>query len=311
MATSYLTSASLIDSIKRRESIPTAQVTFQDEDFLAFANEELVLGILPTIMQYHEEFFVYPQTIPLVSQKSSYPIPYRAIGSKVRDVIYIDTSNNKREMARIFPEDEVYFQHVNSGVNSYSFFYIQNNNIVIVPDVPAGATGSLIVTYYLRPNQLVAAERAAQITAINTSTGVITFAAIPTGMVPGTLVDFIETKGSHRSKQIDVELLSTTNTTITVAPASIPDDLIVGDYINFAGETIIPQIPDDLHVMLAQRVAARCLEALGDVNGLAAANQKISEMEQKTANLIDNRVEGAPQKVVNLRGFLRRSRRRR
>jgi hypothetical protein len=304
---SYLTSTTLIESVKRRQSIPTSQYTFEDADFLAFANEEVMLGILPTVMQYHEEYFVYTQNIPLEANKASYPIPARAIGSKVRLVRFMDNGGTIKEVARINPEDALFYQSTTNSINSVTkYFYIQNNMLKLVPNVGANPTGELVVDYFMRPNQLVVEDRCAVITAINTNTGVISIDALPSGMSTSTRIDFIETSGGHRTKSLDILPTATSPTSITVATTDIPADLVVGDYVNFAGETFIPQIPDDLHPMLAQRVAARCVEALGDVGNLQAANQKLAEMEIKTANLVDNRTEGNPQKVVNIRGPLSR-----
>jgi hypothetical protein len=74
-----------------------------------------------------------------------------------------------------------------------------------------------------------------------------------------------------------------------------------------AQECFIPQIPQELHSMLAQRVSCRCLEALGDMQKLQMANAKLQEMEKRTDNLIDNRAESSPQKVVNSKGPLSRT----
>ena len=52
-------------------------------------------------------------------------------------------------------------------------------------------------------------------------------------------------------------------------------------------------------MVLAQRVAQRVLEALGDTEGLNNATAKIAEMENKLTTMLDNRVEVAPRKVVN------------
>ncbi|MFN9916610.1 MAG: hypothetical protein ACK53L_28725, partial [Pirellulaceae bacterium] len=91
----------------------------------------------------------------------------------------------------------------------------------------------------------------------------------------------------------------------TVDPASIPANFGPGDQVSLAEETSIAQLPTDLQSLLSQRVAARCLEALGDQQGLAAANAKISEIEQKAATIIDARVEGSPMKVVAPIGTLK------
>lgn len=302
---SYMTSSTLIESVKRRESIPTSQVTFETEDFLAFANEEISVGLLPSILQFHEEYLVYSSNIPLVANRSDYGIPERAVGNKVRAVFYQDSNGNLQEVSRIFPEDRA--QYVSSEVQC---FFLQNNSIVLVPEVGASVSGSLLVMYYMRPNQLVEESRVASITAIDRTTGVITVDAVPSVISATTPVDLIEKKGGHKILQLDVSPVTTNSTTneITFSTSDIPDDLVAGDHIALAGECIIPQIPDDLHVVLAQRVAARCLEALGDQNGLNAANTKLQELEQRMGNVIDNRTEGNPQKAINKNSFLRRQR---
>lgn len=87
---------------------------------------------------------------------------------------------------------------------------------------------------------------------------------------------------------------------------TIPALLRKNDVIALSEQTTIPQVPSELHAMLAQGCAMRCLESLGDTQGLQNAAAKFAEMEQKTATLIDNRVESAPQKVNNRHTLLRK-----
>ena len=84
----YLTSDDLVEAVKRNMAFPIAQVTFDVEDILAFANEELFLEQVPSVMQYHEEFFTFSEDVPLESQVSRYDIPYRAIGLKIRNLFW-------------------------------------------------------------------------------------------------------------------------------------------------------------------------------------------------------------------------------
>lgn len=312
---SYLTSDSLIESIKRRGSIPTSQSTFEDTDFLAFANEEMDIGLVPSVLQYHEEYFVYEAEAPLTASTSRYAIPERAIGTKIRTVHYQDSNDNLYEMSRISPDDVAFYQQ--SSGNYYSHYYIQNNHIVLTPDVGAAPSGSLRITYYLRPNRLVSEDSVGIITAIATTTITIdsvvttvkslTLSRMPSAFSTTAPCDLLEARGGHRTKAMDVSPLSIDATAKKAyfTPGDMPSDLVVGDHVALAGECIIPQLPDDLHSVLAQRVIARCVEALGDTEGLKAANVKLVEMETKTAGLIDNRSEGNPLKVVNLRGAFR------
>jgi hypothetical protein len=94
---------------------------------------------------------------------------------------------------------------------------------------------------------------------------------------------------------------------LLVGTVTIPKKLGVDDIIALPEETSIPQIPIELHSMLAQRVAMRCLESLGDVPGLQAAAAKLADMEAKTGSLIDNRVESSPMKIVPRHTPIKRS----
>lgn len=304
---SYYTSDELIKSVKRRAMIPKNQNTFDNEDFLAFADEEMNLGLLPSVLRMHEDYYLRTEEISLVQGQIRYSIPYRAIGNKLRDVSFKDGSGSIFEMTRISVEDVSYYQG-SSAQNRIYAFYIENNEIVLVPDNVTFGSGSVLrVSFYLRPNSLVTLDSVAVITDINRTTGVIQVSNMPEEFSASKLMDFVKVKSPHKIIDYDIQPASvnTTSKTITFDVADIPSELEVGDHVCLATETAIPQLPSDLHVVLAHRVASRCLEAIGDLEGLQAANQKLAEMEQQTTVLIDNRVEGAPKKVVNRHGILR------
>lgn len=287
--------------------LPTSQQTFTNEDFLAFANEEMDIGIIPQVLSYHQDFFVHTELVPIVPNVSRYDIPTRAVGNKIREVAYQDTSGNIFEMSRVGIGDLPSYQN-NVIQNSFTLFYVEGNQIVIVPETGASPVGSIRFSYYLRPNELVTEDRVAIITNINTVTGDITVANVPSNISLSNELDLIRTKPPHNTLALDLTPTGLNSITkiISFNPDDLPSGLAVGDQIALAGETIVPQVPSDLHSMLAQRTAARCLEALGDVQGLQTANAKISEMELKTGMIIDNRVEDAPQKIVNKHSMLKR-----
>ena len=73
--------------------------------------------------------------------------------------------------------------------------------------------------------------------------------------------------------------------------------LVVGDYVTKAEETIVPNIPTELHPIVAQRVAVACLESMGDEQNKQSAERKLAQMERAALKIIGNRVEGAPKKI--------------
>jgi hypothetical protein len=448
----WLDSDTLIASVKRRAMIPSTQSTFTEADFLAFANEEQDIGITPHILQYHEDYLMQIDYLPVTPHQSYYEIPSRSTGNKVRMIHYVDPSGNVFEMTRVLIEDLPYYQNGSFGISNQGIraFFIENDEIVLMPVDRHSLVGFLQVSYYLSPNELVPTNTVSTVTGFNPYTGMVSVSSIPANLLTAGPMDILQTKSPHKRLALDITpsqisgpsnffqfgvtpitqitcsaksaipassyfnliangsltpnnfgsqsddvLIPNTlsqnivvwydttgsspapsvpatqfvrvdvsaaitptdvatataaaintaalqyytasvvgsllqiNTTlvgdysqvaiqpnllfsqiITNMPSALlPDELTIGDYVAQANQTIIPNIPTELHSMLAQRVACRCLEALGDMQGLQMANQKLAEMELKTGSLIDNRVEGAPLKVVNRHGFLRQSRR--
>lgn len=392
----YYTSTELIAAVKRKMSMPIAQVTFSEDEILDFASEELFLAQIPSILQFHEEYLVYTETVSLENSVSRYDLPKRAIGMKLRDLFYQDTSGNLYPMANIGLGNADTYSN-NNGGNTPRGFYVESDEIVLVPSIQGGVTGSLVMKYYLRPNSLVLNERAAIsnsfvkiITIVNasmvsgdtltigaltltagtdfaigasataTATNIVTAIttdgtydavastsslsvlydeldlsfstsnsagididtqigiqcdAIPEHFEEGMLVDFLQTEGGHRTYSFDIEVPvgGVTTESIFFDEGQIPSKFVIGDYLCESNECIIPQIPSDLHTLLAERTCARIMEALGDKDGVLSANTRMADLESRQAVLIDNRIEGAPRKIVNrnslLRSGMRRTRR--
>lgn len=410
----WMTSNDIIEAVKRKIAFPVSQNTFSEEDILRFANEEMFISQVPSVLQYHEEYFVYRVQTPLVSNISRYSIPDRAIGMRLRDLMWTDSAGNFFEMTRISADDKAFFQR-NIGANqAIHKFYIENNDVVLTPSVIGDPTGFLNFFIFMRPNQLVKNERARTIegftqditvvdnsalvagdkititlatqtpnpiptditiviggTAAATATNIAsaitaaaidgvsasasgttvscTFDDITTSFVAlnetaisvssqlgfkfgtelssiysvGSKIDFLQTKPGHKTYVFDIRVKAVTNPSVGVYVLKVNrSDLLVplstgynfpqliagvqvGDYVCLAGESIIPQIPPDLHNMLAEKTAARILASLGDQAGLAMANDKIKEMEYRQGTLLNDRVDGAPQKITSRHSLLR------
>lgn len=395
-------STDLINAVKRKISFPIYQTTFSNEDILAFANEEMMISQVPSILQFHEEYFVFSVDVPLISGQSRYQIPDRAIGMKLRDISYVDTNDNIFEMTRISSEDKSFFARNISNSTNVHKFYIEGNDIVLTPTITSSPNGSIRMFIFLRPNQLVATDRAATIqnfkmtltiqnngtiiadqsnlvinnasfvatsgapvnindfqigvdataTATNLSVAITnsslgsTFSAqssgnvvtisstnkvidlsfsdttsylksvnqellctgaIPSNIVAGSIIDLLQTKPGHRTYKYDVTIPTggVSGSSIFIVDTDLPRNMLVNDYVCLANECIIPQIPPDLHNGLAERTCARILEALGDQQGLAATMTKLQDIEQRQGTILDDRVEGSPQKINARHSMLR------
>ena len=79
----FYKSSDIIESAKNRAAIPSHQNTFTDADFLRFANEEMSIGMVPSVLRTREDYFMVTDSVDM-DGSTSYEIPYRAIGNKLR-----------------------------------------------------------------------------------------------------------------------------------------------------------------------------------------------------------------------------------
>jgi len=305
------TSNEIIAGVKMRAMLPDNSATFLPTDFLDILNEEFNIGILPAVMKVHEEYYVYPHLERIVGGQRNYTIPHRAIGTKIRDLELVDSSGNVvSRMTRIQPEDaEDYIYNGNA-------FYFQNDQVILLTE-PTAST-YLKMSIFLRPNELVVDSDGAVISAIDTTTGEVTVSSLPSKF--GSLLgagetekfDFIAKNSPYKIRDFDIDSVSVNTTTkvVTFDPADLPSDLIVGDYLMWAEETIVPQLPLELVPLLEQRAAVYCLQALGDAQGQQLAEVRMKQMEENINTLIDSRSDGNPQKIINRNSTLRRRYRR-
>jgi hypothetical protein len=125
-----------------------------------------------------------------------------------------------------------------------------------------------------------------------------TNSTIPTNFATTSLFDIVQHISPNKIIHYDVPVNSTNQTTNTISfPANLVPNLVVGSYITAAEETIVPNIPTELHPILAQRVAVACLEAMGDEQNKQSAERKLKQMEDNSMTFLDNRVEGAQIKI--------------
>jgi hypothetical protein len=288
MAYAY-TSDVLITQVKRRGMIPSSDNTLASADYISFINDEIQTSLVPLVMSTREEFYVANSDVSLTGGTASYPIPSRAIGAKLRNV-QILTGTEYATLSRLEPEN------VASGVSGApEGFYLQGNNVVVYPT--PSSSGTLRLSYFIRPNRVVALTECSVIATLPGSQVVtVTTAgsAFPTTSIG---YDFIKATGPGFECH-SIDALATRSTTTLTFAAALPSALAVGDYIALAGETPIPQIPVELHPLLAERVVVRALMALGDPK-VAVHEASADRMQKAALTLLTPRSEGSTRRILN------------
>ena len=292
--------SSLISSLKRRGLIPTSDEAFNEADFLALIDEETRTYILPFLKRTREDFLVTTASTTVRSGYSRYLLPARCAAEALK---YVSLGPDFHPLRRAANEDG----HLGGGG-----FYVEDDAVVLA-DTPTQDGETLRFTYYYRPNMVVAEAATARVTGFDTVTREVEVNDIPTVNDVATFTltesyDFVKGSPGFRCHDINLTATDITGTTITFAD-ELPVGLAVGDFVCLSGETPIPQIPAELHPLLAQRVTYVLSNALGPTKGRAALEQLL-QMEGQLASLFANRADASPRYVLNRNstGFARLSR---
>lgn len=306
----------LIRSVRNRALIPTDTSVFTDEDILDILNEEVTQGLLATIMSLNEEHMVDHVDIPVDSSSDlseGIKIPERAVGNKLRDVAYL-RDGNIYELSRISLEELTDYRNDFDRYNyNIDLFYVEGDRIKFVSN--RVSADSIRVYFYMMPNDIVLENQCARIIAINSpEEGLtrLTLETLPSSLLAGTSgypkYDFVSSQVPNKiighdidiydsDENDDVAPLNQTVKTIDFRTSDIPSSLIVGDFLCQQFTSPYLNMPTEMHSLLAQRAAIYILEALGDTEGLRNAMTRLAGMENSIQTILEDRVEGAPQKI--------------
>lgn len=287
------TSDDLIASVKRKASTPDSQALWQSADFLAVADEETRSYLLPLVRRAKEDYYLQTADFPLVStaapEGQAFRIPYRAVGGALRAVHLLNSNGRPLQCPRLDPSD---LEQADWGV------YFLANQVFYVDRTSYAAPVTLRMTYYLRPSALVLSANAAKVASWDFDAKTITLDQVPASYSGCVLWDVLAGRPGFEMMCFDFPgSLDIPSKTITFAD-DLPPDLALGDYVCRAEETPVPQIPAELHPLLAERVAWRCLLSLNDSDAAAQVERQFPRMEADALVLISQRIEGTPKKIL-------------
>jgi len=270
-----MTSEELIAALKIKGSFPSTNDLFSDSDFLVLFNHQLQTEIVPVMQLLSEEFFLLSKDYA-ITQGSTYRIPSRAIGAKLRDLQVVDTSNNLISLDRLMEEDRPLD---NSG------YYLVRNSV----ELSNGFTsGTLRMKYFARPNKLVLSSACGQIASIDTGNSQVTVSALPSTMTTGVLCDFVQYRNPYDLLAYDQAITNVSGTTVTFA--SLPDGLEVGDWLTLAEQACVPMLPEEMHPILVQSALVSALSAKKD-KAVTYEAQVLERVKQDAIRMLDPRVE--------------------
>jgi hypothetical protein len=305
MAHDYTTNG-LIESVKRRASIPLNQATFTAAKILAFGTDEMFDTVVPLIRRHRNDHFVTYEDVTTTAGDNELDIPEEAMNRGLFNVAMLDGSGNPYSLIRVDfdREIDVPWSHDRPG------YYVRGDKLYLWygtnGTVPAGET---VRMYFERiPNRLCLSQaytvtgetaEAGRITSINTGTGVITCSGgVPSSITTSTPICCVSHLPGFGLKFSAVTPSAVTSTTVTVSTANATL-AAVSNWIALDGDSPIIQLPVETHSILAQAVTVKCLESIGDFEAMQLAQQKLDMSKREYGEGFTQRVDKGPKIILN------------
>lgn len=284
------TTTGLLNTVRDFGSFPTLDPNYTDARLLNFMNYQLIIDVVPLIMSCREDFFTANNDTTLTTTTSYVSIPSDAIGARVRDFTIWSNVGTAQELMvqnipRLNPDD------LAAGSSG---FYVENNRLMFYPQ-GLYTTNTARIRYYKRPNYLVTYASGAAISAINGLT--VTVNATPASFLQGVSLDCISNLSPYE-RLISGNIITALPSSVTITLTSTTG-LTVGSYLTLAGETIVPQIPQDFISYLIQATLVKALESKNDAQYKIAVGEYL-KLRKTILDLVSDRTEGENIKISSL-----------
>lgn len=325
------TTTELLEQIKLRSYQPDSGGDFTNAELLVLADGEIQSELFPALLDVRGDYRLQYLDVPLTAELAFYRLPYFAHGGRLADVKYLtETPAAARASAaaatagvsldRTSAEELGHLTSLSSsqtGSRPYKF-YPSGGRIGVWP-VPTTTTGCIRLWFYRRPSRLVPVSEAGVVTAVSASNGTVTCGGgEPTTLSWGSntyeLTSALgdgDTLWPLYSDYDTAAVASDVLTFVVGARDGMPSDLAETGtgfgtlYVSQGGETPVPNLPELLHPVLAQRVAVKVLEATGDKAQMQLAEAKAQRMQAQAFHTLQERIDGESKRAVRRSTTLR------
>lgn len=309
------TTDDLVSAVRLRCRIaPASDITAAD--ILSFATEALSSEVMDIVRRSDASYGRTTIDVTLASS-AEILIPIRAHFSQVQQVTLID-GTSRVPVERLADEDAHLFEEGPSSWWQGPIAYtLTESHLRLLPGAAEVAGKTLRITYHRRPPELVATSEAAAIVSPTGPTqinlGVITPpSAISTN---GTLIDIIRGDGVYEPLYTDriVDSWGSPDLDLDSSTPIVVGDIATAvaggrtDYVCVAGQSVYPMVPRDFWPVLVSATSVGVLEALGDRQGMAAAQATLTARADRAHRMAAPRTRETPP-LINRDSRLRQGR---
>lgn len=299
------TAEQLIRSIRLKNPLANVGSTGStDSDLLLLINEAMYTYLLPKILKQHEEYFTIKERFSIAAN-NAVRIPHRAMYQKLRHLYLVGSSGR----TRIDPVQKERL-HETRFTGTFAGYYIEGNEVVLHPVASPGLS-ELEMHYFFRPGELVLSTGGFLITEVDYSLNQIVVATTPeAGFQESDLFDIHSGMSGAEIKLFDLNF--DTNDPGDTLTFAVPIDgslfgtrpVLVGDYLCYAEEAVLPGLPRELHPQIARAVAILMAEGVKDSEAINISGGILKGAMDEVAGVLDQRVEGKPLRLTGRGGIL-------
>lgn len=290
----------------------SAYIEFTDQVWIDEINDRMQSVFSDSIISARDGYWLYTVVFSgnVVSGQLRYPA--RAAVGGLESVEVLTGSNSYQHLKRLSPREAAPYDTVTDTPFGY---WSDQERVILVPKPSGNVT--IRMRYYLRPSKIVTAQSVTgsvvpgssgvdrgRITAVNTSTKVVTVNAVPvdfstsTLISTGAIIDIVRPSGWFTAVVVS-QSVSVTGTDITLAAATTDEILAVrvGDYVRVSDTTDWPPLPAEYHRMIADAAAANVLREMGLDEKAQQVSTVASADFARFAKMINPRVKSEPKRV--------------
>jgi len=251
------------------------------------------------------------------TQGSTYRIPPRAMGNKLRDIYWVEPDQVTRHY--LISCDRGRLNEFNQQGEQPFGYYLEGNYVKILPqNVPA--TGYIEMSYDVRPSDIIISTSARKVSTVDTTTRTIVLTSDPPASWTATaFYDIHSIYSGAECKMLDMPLVSIggqghTAQMVSTYPldgtasyytSSTPNTIgvAIGDYVCLAGECALPPIPLDMVPILVEATALEIAKSLQDGQAMQVHAAELKEYQKSASELVRQRIDTKQRLVVGTHGL--------
>ncbi len=301
----------LVSLVKQQAVIPNTASLFSQTNVTNLMDNMMREMVVPLVKSLKEEYWVVTTATQVSATVNNYPIPYRAVGTALRDACLMDNNQNLLQLVRYEPED-IKFPLI--PYNSPYFrlgYYLQNNSLILFPpQVSNYVAYQVLMKWERRPSNLTLTTNCGQIVSFDSVLSTLTLSYVPTTWAANvTTVDIINNLPPFDSIADDAVITNIAGNTITITVPSAYSttfwEAVAANYwVSLSMTSPIPQLPYEAFPYLAALTRKEVLTGIADSNMMKDMDNRIEMSKVAINSILTPRVEGTPKILSGFGGII-------